>query len=484
MAASRTVHIHLESRGQTWDHVHVQSFSGREAISEPFLFELRVVCTAGQGLPEGALPGEAVTAVIEVDDQEVRRVHGILEHIYDHLTAPEERAVYDLRIVPRAHRLTLVEMQEIYLGRSVPDILRAKLDLNTFGPDESEFRLLDTYPARDIVVQYRESDLAFVSRLTEHAGISYFFDHGAGCDRLVFTDHPAGFRPLAGLEEVLFRPRGEKRDVFSLGVATEMVPTSYVIQDYNYRTPLVDLSAVQTVEEGTGGGLVEYGSHAKTPAEAERLALVRAQERRCRQRVLRGASGRPELYAGLRAALADHPRLAASEPLLFTEVVHEAYIPVYDDDQRAASYTNRFVAIPGDRTYRPPRRTPRPRMTGVLTGIVQPGPDGEKGGVAQMDSDGRYTVQFHFDTAAPGEQKASHPVRMAQPFAGPDYGMNFPLRRGTEVLIAFTDGDPDRPVIVGALYNAASPSPVAAANAARHQIKSATGSLFEMSSKS
>lgn len=120
----------------------------------------------------------------------------------------------------------------------------------------------------------------------------------------------------------------------------------------------------------------------------------------------------------------------------------------------------------------------------MVTGIVQPGSDGETGGIAQLDAEGRYLVQFHFDTTQPGEERASHRVRMAQPFAGPSYGMHFPLRRGTEVLVAFTNGDPDRPVIVGALYNTASPSPVVASNATKHQIKAASGALFEFGSKS
>src|SRR4029079_2871901 len=98
-------------------------------------------------------------------------------------------------------------------------------------------------------------------------------------------------------------------------------------------------------------------------------------------------------------------------------------------------YQNTFRSVPQGFTYRPPRLTPRPVIAGMLTGVIQPGPDGETGGRAQIDSDGRYLVQFHFDTAQPGEQKASHRVRMAQPFAGPSYGMNMPLRRGTEVLL-------------------------------------------------
>ncbi len=487
MTETPCVSLSLESKGEAWDHVRVHRLSGREAISDLFSFDVGVVCEAGHELPDGALPGADVTLIVEHGGDEVRRVHGILGPVREDLDAPGGRASYSLRIVPRALRLSLVETQDIYLERSVPEILKSKLERHDFGPDEFELRLLETYPTRDFVVQYRESDLAFVKRLCEHVGISFFFEHTGGCDKLVFTDHAAGFPPAPQAEEIHHRPRGEALDVFALSVVSDLVPTSFIIQDYNYRTPQVDLSAVFDLESGNGGGVVEYGAHVKTPAEAERLAKVRGEERACRQKVYEGESALPALAAGMRSTLVDHPRLPAT-PLLVTEVRHEATLPVFHETAAGPAapprYRNTFRAIPGDVLFRPARTTPKPRIAGFITGIVQPGPDGESGGVAQIDSEGRYTVQLHFDTTQHGEEKASHAVRMAQPFAGPSYGMHFPLRRGTEVLLAFADGDPDRPVIVGALYNSASPSPVVAQNARKHQLKAASGSIFELSSKS
>jgi type VI secretion system secreted protein VgrG len=487
MADKRNVNLYLQSRGVPWDHVRVQKVSGREAISELFAFDLEVVCDPGHELPAEALPAADITLVIEIDGTETRQIHGILGPIRDHLDATEAPSSYSLRIVPRASRLALVETQDIYLARSLPDILRSKLERHDLGPDELELRLMEDYPVRDFVVQYRESDLAFVRRLCEHAGISFFFEHDGGTDKLVFTDHPGGFRPAPQAEEIRFRPRGETLDVFSLSLVTDAVPTSFIVQDYNYRTPNVDLSACFDVEEGNGGGIVEYGSHVKTPAEAERLARIRGEERACRRRVYDGKSGLPALYAGGKSTLVEHPRLAASVPLLVVEVQHEVTLAVFSEamgSTTAASYRNTFRAIPAEVPFRPARLTPKPRIHGFLTGIIQPGSEGETGGVAQIDSEGRYTVQLHFDTAQHGEDKASHAIRMAQPFAGPSYGMHFPLRRGTEVLVAFADGDPDRPVIVGALYNVTSPSPVVAQNATTHQLKASSGALFVFGSKS
>lgn len=487
MADSRSVDVHLESHGKPWTHARVHALRGREAISELYAFDVEVACDPGHDLPEDALPGADVTLVVSIDGEEVRRIHGILSTLHDRLDEGDQtRAHHRLRVVPHAFRLSLVETQEIFLDQSIPDILRSKFERQHFGADELELRLIGTYPARELVVQYEESDLAFVRRLAEHAGISFFFEQGREHEKLVFTDHQDGFRPVEGAPEVAYRPRGEKIDVFALDLTSELVPTSYIVQDYNYRAPQVDLSSSHDLDTGNGGGVVEYGAHVKTPEESERTARIRAEERRCRQRVYRGQSTVAPLCAGGKAALTGHPRLSATEPLLVIEVEHDVKIPLFTGeggDADKASYTNAFRAIPASIPFRPRRVTPRPRIGGVVTGVIQAGPGGETGGAARLDAEGRYTVQFHFDTSDPGEQKASHPMRMAQPFAGASYGMHMPLRPGTEVVVAFTNGDPDRPVIVGALYNTTSPSPVVASNATRHQIKSSAGVIFEIGSK-
>jgi type VI secretion system secreted protein VgrG len=199
-----------------------------------------------------------------------------------------------------------------------------------------------------------------------------------------------------------------------------------------------------------------------------------------RKRVFSGKAGRMTLSAGRRFELLGHPRLDASEDLLVTEVDHEGEFPLMGQEKASGvGYRATFRAISAAVLHRPQRRTPRPRMVGVVTGVIQPGPAGEIGGVAKLTADGRYTVQLHFDTAPAGQQKASHPVRMAQPFAGHGNGMHFPLLPGTEVLIAFANGDPDRPVIVGALPNPVSPAPVVADEAHTHRIRTSQGVVLE-----
>ncbi len=479
-ALTDRVDITLASKGSSWDHVSVRALSGREAISQLFRFELEVVCDAGTSLPEEARPGGPITLLITGDHGETRAIHGILGPVRDNLDVEVERASYHLTVLPRAARLSLVETQEVHLNHNVPTIIQQKLARHGLGARDVELRLLDVYPQREIVVQYRESDVAFVSRLAEHAGVSFFFEHGEDHDVMVFTDHQAGFRPIEPSPALTFRPRGEARDLFALRVTHDWAPSTYVVHDYNYRKPLLDLSGFHTLASGAGGGVVDYGGHVKTGEEATALAKVRAEERAAKQCRYEGTSDVVAVEAGRRVVVTGHPKLERDEELLVTAVTHEAKLPLFGEEDGEARYRNTFDAVPAQGRYRPPRVTPKPRIHGVVTGTIQPGPDGVTGGYAKLDPEGRYTVEIHFDTAIPGEKKASHPIRMAQPFAGPNHNMHFPLRPGAEVLLAFADGDPDRPVIVGAVPSPAAPSSINAATVDRHRITTASGALIEI----
>ncbi len=482
MGASRNIGVSIESQGTAWDHVRVWRIAGREAISELFSWDVDVFCDAEHDLPDGTGVGERVTLVITHDGDEVRRIHGAIGAVRKSFGAFDDHLAYRLRVVPRAAALGAVETQEIFLGKTVPEIIQSKLERHDLTGADVDLRLLGTYPKREFVVQYKETDAAFVSRLAEQAGISFFFEHDGDSERLVITDQPSGFRVPEGAAGTLaFQARGESSGAYELERVEGPVPTSYIEQDYNYRSPLVDLSGVYDLETGTGGGVVEFGAHVKTPEEAQALAKVRAEERRADQLYYEGKAGSLTLSAGQRVTLADVPG-GDGDLVVVASIETTAVIPLMNQSLPAGtppSWSSSFRLVPASFTYRPRRRTPKPVAPAAVTGVIQPGAEGETGGVAQLDADGRYLVQFHFDTAAPGQAKASHRIRLAQPFSGAGYGMHFPLRRGTEVLVAFTNGDLDRPVIVGALYNAASPSPVVAQNANTHQITTSSGISLE-----
>jgi type VI secretion system secreted protein VgrG len=185
-----------------------------------------------------------------------------------------------------------------------------------------------------------------------------------------------------------------------------------------------------------------------------------------------------KLTAGAVVKLTDHPRLDELY-LLVVEVEHHAtqVVGTHGGDGGEA-YANTFKAVDASLVYRPPRVTPRPRIHGVLTAVTEAAPSGAARNMAQLDLDGRYTVKFFFDTAG-DRQHSSAPVRMAQPHAGPDYGVHFPLKPGVEVTVSFVDGDPDRPIISGSVPNPATASPVTGRDANMNRITTVSGSIIE-----
>ncbi|WP_438028938.1 type VI secretion system Vgr family protein [Sorangium sp. So ce233] len=462
----------LESRAFSADAVELHDLTGREVISQPFEFQLHVVCKTPDGLDEEALLAEPAALVFLRGDREERRIFGVISVVRDALHTETLHMAYTLTFVPRAFRLTLTETSEIFMDLSVPEVIKKKLErAGLHEGDDFELRLVSTYPPREYVVQYKETDLQFVSRLAEHLGISFFFEHRDGRDIVVFSDANSGFQPVAGDGRAHFYPRGDRIGVYRLEGTTRTVPNRYVVKDYNYRTPHVPLMAAATVSETSGGDIVEYGAHFKTPDEGERIAVIRAEELRAGRRVFEGASDVQVLGAGAKVTLEGHPR--GDIELLLVEVRHrlqQATLNAGTGEERA--YENEFRAIPYATTYRPPRVTPKPKVHGVITGVIDAA---EKGQYAEVDESGRYRVRFLFDTSSAEDGKASRLIRMAQPHAGAGYGFHFPLRSGVEVILTFIDGDPDRPIIAGAVPNPQTPSTVDAKNARRNVIRTGGG---------
>lgn len=460
-----TARLDLEG-SSNFDGLQIYEYRGREAISQ--LFEYEVFCIyPGGALRASDLVGERVSLVFRDGDEELRRVHGVVAEAIDLLDTEPDHTSYRLVVRPRFWRSSLVEILDIHLDMSIPDIIRHKLEMTGLALDHDfELRLWETYPEREFVVQFQENDHAFISRLCEHVGIAYFFEEKDGADHLVFSDSNDVFKgPRGDATEIAFHSRGEHQGIFELQQINRMVPAVFVQRDYNYRTPDIDLTANAELPGGHAGAIYEYGGHFKTDDEGRKLALVRAQERDTTRTVFKGKSNEARLRSGSRVDVTGHPK--GDLALVITAVEHRGK-QGFAAKEDAPRYVNQFEAIPAGVVFRPPRVTPKPRVGGLLTGIVE-GRDGSE--YADVDDQGRYRVRFLFDTAARGERQASRPVRMMQPHAGPGYGMHFPLRAGVEVLIAFVGGDPDRPIIAGTIPNPRTQSPVVADNRERNIIR-------------
>ncbi|MGZ3473692.1 MAG: type VI secretion system Vgr family protein [Polyangiales bacterium] len=480
MPSIETFHVRIASEAIDPETVQVARLEGVEAISQPYAFDVLVYCSDINGLDEAALLDKGIAIVFERGGEAVRTIHGMVAEIRDLGLTQSELIAYQVKIVPRAWALSLGATLDIYMDATIPEIVAQRLSkVELFTSDEGsaakkapadvDMRLSENYASAEFVVQYKETDLAFVSRLTENLGISFYFTEQNDRDVIVFTDNNAGFESLDPEDHpISWRGDGEKSGVFELRSVTRPIPHRYVAHDYNYRMPQVEVYGETAITvPGPGRDLIEYGTHCKTPLEAAWFSRIRAEESRASRKVYSGKSTDARMRAGTRFKLSDHPR--GDIELLITEVRHKLEQST-SEGSHDEEYECEFKAIESSITYRPPRVTPKPRIAGVLTGRIE-----ADGDYADIDDQGRYRVQFLFDTADRGEQAASRPIRMMQPHSGPGYGMHFPLRGGIEVALTFVDGDPDRPIIAGTVPNPTTSSPVSDGNSRRNVIRTGGG---------
>jgi hypothetical protein len=276
--------------------------------------------------------------------------------------------------------------------------------------------------------------------------------------------------------------------VFGWSCRKQRLAERVVVRNYNPEEPSLDVSDTTAIDSRGQGTEYIYGQNVQTDTEATYLSQIRAEEQICRKTQFFGESSVSRLQAGYLFMLDQHPntKYNATEYLAI-EVNHEGHnldMSIAHDANKKTrpQYQNSFVAISADVQYRPPLKTIKPRITGNLHARI----DGEVlSEYAQLDSEGRYKVSMPFDFHNDDhpEGLASARVRMIQPYAGENRGMQFPMAKGTEVLLSFVDGDPDRPIIAGAINTAAAPGPVTADNQTESVIQTGGNNKIRMEDK-
>lgn len=465
------------------DVLLLEGFRGREGVAQLFQYDLDLV-TPVSLLPRVAfdqLLGAAVSIRHTQPDGGTRFVHGIVLSLAE--GARDHNLVsFRAEVVPRLWLLTRSVQCRTFSCMSVPDIL--KQVLAPLRPD-IRFDLIGTYPVREFCVQYLESDFAFASRLMEEEGISYYFRHTADSHQLVLTDRALHHPEIAAPARVVYDPRKDAPADVPLVrrfAKTQAVGIGrYTIRDYHFELPGQTLEASQKPPERmelgsarhTLGGkpdleIFEYpAGHAPQftgigpdgqPQEGlqdvfprgARLARVRMEAETTACLTVRGEGNAASLLPGHVFRMDRHP--GGDHPYLLLRVEHEARIEgsFRSGELPTMTYRNRFEGQPAALAYRPPRKTPRPIIAGPQTAVVVGVPDS---GQPFLDRLGRVKVQFHWDRQGQGDARASCWVRVSQVWAGPGWGAFFWPRPGHEVVVAFEGGDPDRPLIVGSVYN-------------------------------
>lgn len=479
--AEPVLEVRIESKVIACEGWAVRRLRGREAIGQLFEFDVTVVETGEAEHDFAAVECAPVTLSFERKGQPSHRIHGIVAGFSRLDPGAQQGKIYALRVVPAMWLSTLVRSCDFYVGQSIVEVILDKLAPIELTEDNGVELRLGEYPPRRLVVQYQESDRDFIARLCEHEGVSFFFEHGADESLLVLSDHHAGFRDAPTHAEIDYAAGGDKASIQRIDVEHRSIPQKYICRDYDDERPrVIESLHALAPEQSPGGAFIEYGTNPDWATEGalDAYAQRRAEEHLARRTVYRGVSHCPHLTPGTVFQLRNHPFI--EEELLITEVEHELEQPLGGQTGEGKfSYENRFAAVPAANTYRPPRRTPKPRIQGVVPGIVEIGL-GEVEKEAKLDDAGRYHVRLLFGNEPPAGGPYSQRVRQIQMSAGPRYGVHFPLKPGVEVAVAFVDGDPDRPIIVGAVPNPLTASPVNDANATHSRMKTESGILIEL----
>lgn len=454
------------------DHLVILRMTATERISEPFTI---VIDAVSERAPVNLHPtlGEEYSVEFEGDAALSRWFHGRLWE-YVELDKDEQGYHYRLTLRPWTAFRTLNRNNRIFQQKSIKEIAQAVL-----GQESLQLKLQTSYPAIDYCVQYQESDFDFVSRLLEHEGIYYYFDHDSGGHALIAVDDRQSHPALKPSQVRLF-PRHEARleetCLWSLSELRAVGPAKHVVDDYDFESPSKKLQLAKAAAQqcgkpperwggGSSGAWAAPGDVYSFPAKFD-AGTTQSGERYSerwlaadRQRMARSvAEGNFFAAAVGRTVTVAFPAEGASCEYLIIGTIHRYDGPQYRSGSSGGeNMTVEVELMPASEQYRPALRTPRPRVFGPQTAVVV-GPPGEE---IYTDQYGRIKVQFHWDREGKADDKSSCWIRVIQWSAGRSWGSFMLPRVGQEVVVEFLDGDPDRPIVTGAVYNGDNNAPVA-----------------------
>ena len=475
-------HHKLKIRGLQ-SPVDVLTFTGHEQLSSPFRYDIQFTSRDKAITPESVLMQDGAFSLTAPPVQgmpvqtALRTLHGVITG-FKHLSSSQDEARYEVRLEPRMVLLARSRQNAIYQNLTVPQIVEKILrERHQMRGQDFVFNLKSEYPAREQVMQYGEDDLTFISRLLSEVGIWFRFatDARLKIEVIEFFDDQSGYE--RGLTLPLRHPSGlfdgETEAVWGLNTAYSVVEKSVSTRDYNYREATAEMTTGQ--HDATGGDNTTYGEAYhyadnflqqgdKEAAESGAFyARIRHERYLNEQAILKGQSTSSLLMPGLEIRVqGDDAPAVFRKGVLITGVTTSA--------ARDRSYELTFTAIPYSERYGyRPALIPRPVMAGTLPARVTSTVKNDI--YAHIDKDGRYRVNLDFDrdTWKPGYESLW--VRQSRPYAGDTYGLHLPLLAGTEVSIAFEEGNPDRPYIAGVKHDSAHTDHVTIQNYKRNVLR-------------
>ncbi|MEX6500728.1 type VI secretion system tip protein TssI/VgrG [Pseudomonas zhanjiangensis] len=455
-------HFSLHIEGLEHD-LQVLEFSGREAISQPYRFEVELISEQADLDLQSLLHRYAFLAF----SPDGPGIHGQIFQVAQGESG-KRLTRYRLSLVPQLSYLALRTNQRIFQHLTVPQIVATVLEEHGILAGAYQFQLGPTvYPERDYCVQYDESDLHFVQRLCEEEGIHYHFQHGSDGHVLVFGDDQSAFarlgQPTAYLQDNGMTAIDPVIKRFAVRLETRTSRTSR--RDYDFEQPRLQMEATHKEQRDPEAKPLpdledyDYPGRFSDRNRGKHLSQRALERHRADYRLAEGKSDQPRLLSGHFLELSDHPRQDYNDLWLLHEVIHQGKQPqvleeavtsqVEPADGFTQGYRNQFRATPWAVPFRPPLAHPKPRVLGSQSAVVT-GPAGEE---IHCDEYGRIKVQFHWDRHGQADDTTSCWLRVASGWAGDGYGAIAIPRIGMEVLITFLEGDPDQPLVTGCLYH-------------------------------
>jgi type VI secretion system secreted protein VgrG len=452
----------------------IESMAGREDLGRPFTYQVDLLSKVPDIDPTQLL-GQPMTVNVETSDG-VRNFNGIVCR-FDEVGATAEFTRYRAVLRPWLYLLTNTANCRIFQKgdagkdpRTVPNIVKEVATDQEFKDIDLSRLDKKDYREWEFLVQYRESDFNFISRMLEQEGIYYYFTHTEDKHMLVLADASSSHDFVDGHETVPFfqsqdivsMPELEDKEFLeSFTLARQIEPGAYVTTDFNFENPTGDrLVRSSTPAEHAFGSfeLFDFPGEFKERPEGEDVAMVRRQESQIDQEVFQGSGNLRHLGVGDLFKVKGHPRAKVnSSEFLITGATYTIVSNAHTSDGGSGGLTFHmtFSAIDTKRSFRPTSRTPKPSVQGPQTAIVV-GPKDEE---IWTDEYGRVKVQFHWDRYGASDENSSCFVRVSQVWAGQKWGAMHIPRIGQEVIVDFLEGDPDRPIVTGRVYNQDQPVP-------------------------
>ena len=467
------------------------NFRAEEKLSEPWYYTVKVTCTESDIASDSMLLKPAsftlqVPLYNGMPTTPVRTIYGVVQ-TFQRLSTSVDETWYTLKIVPRIALLQHTKRSEIYLNQSIVEVVEKILRSHGLEGADFEFRLSQSYPARELITQWRETDLEFVQRLLAEVGIFWRFEMDGRLEKdvVIFQDSQEHYQ--FGVTLPLIQPSrtsdNGQLSVWDIKTCHQVVSESVANRDYNYRvalTPQDSTASVSTADGITTGEVYHYAEpflsegDTETPESGAYYARLRHERILNMQQTVIGKTTSPVLAPG--EVLEPQGSLPAhlKDGIVITGV--------QSSGSRKQSFKMTFTGIPYSEAvcYRPPLHH-RPVIAGTLPARVE---STEKGDTyAWLDNQGRYRTKLDFDRSDSEQGYAYLWLRMAKPYAGDNYGFHAPLLDGTEVSVMFDAGDPDRPYIAHAQHDSEHPDHVTDDNHTRNVLRTPANNKLRLEDK-